>query len=129
AFGDETRSAMVAAHDAHFTFATDLSTLPDTGFTWIPTRQPIVLEAWESAADPDPRRYTTIMNWTSYEPIRWRGELYGQKDLEFTKFLQLPSRVPRCTLEVALPSLAHAEWQHASLSGEEPTHDTQGSTT
>jgi hypothetical protein len=34
------------------------------------------------------------MNWASYRPKVWEGRPYGQKDLEFEKFLNLPSMTP-----------------------------------
>jgi hypothetical protein len=32
------------------------------------------------------------MNWQSYEPVIYRGRVYGHKDIEFEKFMSLPSR-------------------------------------
>jgi hypothetical protein len=119
AMGDDSRRALVSAHDAHFTFATDLTRVTDAGFDWMPTRQPVDVAAWHSASVPETRRYTTIMNWTSYEPIRWRDQMYGQKDIEFVRFLSVPELVPGVTMEVALPSLAHAEWEHATISNDD----------
>ena len=34
------------------------------------------------------------MNWASYKPEEFAGETYGQKDIEFLRFLDLPSRTP-----------------------------------
>jgi len=34
------------------------------------------------------------MNWASYRPKIWEGNPYGQKDLEFEKFLGLPAFTP-----------------------------------
>ena len=116
--GDGARREAVSAHDVHFTFATDLSSVTDAGLHWLPTRQPIALGEW--AFEPPPTsRYTTIMNWTSYEPIRWHDQLYGQKDLEFVHYLDMPRRLRTSAIEmeVALPSLQHAEWEHADLDG------------
>jgi hypothetical protein len=41
------------------------------------------------------------MNWQSYEPVEFRGEIYGHKDVEFPKFLDLPRRTS-VPLEVAV---------------------------
>ena len=51
------------------------------------------------------------MNWTSYKPIAYRGQTYGQKDVEFVKFMTLPQQGHRTPLEVALPKLHHVRWQ------------------
>ena len=36
--------------------------------------------------------WTTVMNWASYKPEEFEGESYGQKDVEFMQFRELPSR-------------------------------------
>jgi len=41
------------------------------------------------------------MNWTSYNPVIYEGKTYGQKDVEFMKFLDLPQRVAPAILEIA----------------------------
>jgi hypothetical protein len=46
--------------------------------------------------------YTTVMNWTSYNDIEYRGQVYGQKDAEFLRFIDLPAAVPDTTFELAL---------------------------
>jgi hypothetical protein len=92
----------VEAHDVHFTYGEALSHgLPATHIQWRPTRQPIVLSEWRPAA---PRResFTTVMNWTSYEPLVYAGRTYGQKDMEFRHFLGLPDLVAPTAMEVAL---------------------------
>jgi hypothetical protein len=45
--------------------------------------------------------FTTVMNWQSHKPISYMGREYGQKDIEFEKFIQLPSLVD-ANLEVAV---------------------------
>ncbi len=111
---------LVDAHHVHFTFGESLGPpVPDTGHRWRPTRQPIVLARWEPTGEPRPA-YTTVMNWTSYKPVRHEGRSYGQKDIEFRRFLDLPRRVAPVPLEVALAEgktaraprdlLAHHGW-------------------
>jgi len=100
--GQEDFRAYVSAHDVHFTFG---ETLPDelasVGAKWRPTRQPIVLSEW--LRDGETRDvFTTVMNWTSYKPVTFEGRTYGQKDVEFGKFIDLPGRVAPAALEVAV---------------------------
>jgi hypothetical protein len=45
--------------------------------------------------------FTTVMNWQSHKPISYEGKEYGQKDIEFTKFIQLPTLV-EAKMEVAV---------------------------
>jgi hypothetical protein len=37
--------------------------------------------------------YSTVMNWQSHEPIEYNGKIYGQKNIEFQKFIDLPKHV------------------------------------
>lgn len=101
----------VDAHDIHFSFGECLSeAMSATGHHWCATRQPIVLSEWRSQT---PRReiFTTIMNWTSYKPLLYSNKTYGQKDIEFKRFLELPRIVPPVVMEVALSRTEHIEWQ------------------
>ena len=57
------------------------------------------------------------MNWQSHQPIEFNGTMYGQKDVEFVKFIDLPSRIGT-PLEVAVSGkrvptgqLQSAGWQ------------------
>ena len=107
--GNSGRRHQVNAHDVHFTFGECLSRqLPDTGHLWHPTRQPIVLSEWRSSV-PHRSAFTTVMNWTSYKAITYGGRTYGQKDVEFLKFMGLPQRMLPTSLEVALHK-PHIRW-------------------
>ncbi|MHC5024705.1 MAG: hypothetical protein ACYTGG_12505 [Planctomycetota bacterium] len=103
--------ARVDAHDVHFSFGERFSdVVPVTGHGWLPTRQPIVLSEWRpQTASGD--AFTTVMNWTSYEPLRHGNRVFGQKDVEFKRFLDLPTRVAPIPMEVALSRTQHLEWE------------------
>jgi hypothetical protein len=93
---------LVDLHDVQMSFGEQMSDLiPDTGYEWRPTRQPVVLSEWRAGP---PRRavFTTVMNWTSYKPVEHEGRTYGQKDVEFRRFLDLPRLVHPTELEVAV---------------------------
>jgi len=99
-------------HDVFFSFGEALAEhVPATGIRWRPTRQPIVLPEWKPAPDSPRDVFTTVMSWTSYRPLRHRGQRYGQKDVELRRFLDLPRRVRPATLEVALSGTRHVEWE------------------
>jgi len=109
---EEKFAGRVAAHDVHFSFGEARSSLvPETPYRWRPTRQPIALDEWEPA-DAHRGVFTTVMNWTSYRPLRFGGRVYGQKDVELRRFLALPGRVRPGALEVALNDVHHAAWEH-----------------
>jgi hypothetical protein len=98
-------------HDVFFSFGEAFSKgVPGSGITWRPTRQPVLLSEWRHAL-PARDVFSTVMSWTSYRPLRYRGWRYGQKDMELRRFLDLPARVKPATLEVALSRTQHAEWQ------------------
>lgn len=112
---------LVDAHDRHFTFGERFSgAVPSTGHYWRATRQPICLSEWRPK---NPRRdvFTTVMSWKSCNPITYGGRTYGQKDVEMTRFLELPSMVGPAVLEVAFNAgktrqpprdlLAHRGWR------------------
>jgi hypothetical protein len=95
----------IGAHDKHFTFAENIGALdcriPAAGFDWIPTRQPVVLDWWELPTEPPRDVFTTVMNWVSYKSCEYNGETWGQKDVEFLKFVDLPGRTGQ-QLEIAM---------------------------
>jgi hypothetical protein len=93
----------VRAHERHFTFGLNVGKagckVPTAGLDWRPTVQPIALEWWTRAlSTPEEGHiangaWTTVMNWASYKPEEFEGESYGQKDVEFMRFAELPGRV------------------------------------
>jgi glycosyltransferase involved in cell wall biosynthesis len=46
--------------------------------------------------------YTTVMNWTANRDLEYGGETWGQKNVEMTRILALPTRVPEIALAVAV---------------------------
>ena len=108
----------VAEHDVHFTFGeNESSDVPRTGHRWLPTRQPIVVEEWQRPQHEVRRGFTTVMSWSSYRPLVWHDRRLGQKDVEFRRFLELPTRCPAAKLEVALFPTRHAEWEAVDAAG------------
>jgi hypothetical protein len=108
-------------HDVQFSFGECLSpAVPDTGHRWRPTRQPIVLAEWHPET-PYRDAFTTVMNWTSYKPVVYGNRSYGQKDVEFMRFCDLPRLVAPTVLEIAVNAgktrrtpralLAHRGWR------------------
>jgi hypothetical protein len=86
----------VRDHDSHFTFGLSVGQpncpVPVDGICWRPTVQPIALEHWPVAPIRPDAPWTTVMNWASYRPKIWQGKEYGQKNLEFIKFKELPTK-------------------------------------
>ena len=92
--GNEGFRALVDAHDVHFTFGEGVTGLMrSTGQVWRPTRQPVVLSEWHATSMPPREVFTTVMNWSaSKHPPVYEGVTYGQKDVEFARFIDLPGR-------------------------------------
>jgi hypothetical protein len=61
----------------------------------------VVLDLLPSVVTPD-GRFTTVMSWSNRAPIVFNGETYGQKDVEFWRVADLPSRVGAVSFEIAL---------------------------
>jgi hypothetical protein len=100
---------LIRQHTVFFTLGEHVGTpdchIPTCGFTWHPTRQPIALASWPVRATPD-GPFTTVMSW-KIEPTAPTigGQVFGGKDVEFERFMDLPARTPE-TLEVALSGAA-----------------------
>ncbi len=93
---------LVDAHDVHFSFGECLSNaIPLTGHRWLPTRQPVVLGEWNYTR-PHRDVFTTVMNWTSHNDVVYKGRIYGQKNVEFKKYLDLPGMVTPIIIEIAV---------------------------
>jgi hypothetical protein len=88
-------------HCALFTFGENIGRpefpVPLHGFTWLPTRQPVVLDFWKTAGAPAPgSMFTSIANLATggKKDIAWRGETYIWSKLpEFERFRLAPERV------------------------------------
>lgn len=77
--------------DRLFTFGsnigTDRSTVPTGAFTWHKTWQPVTMDEWRPTAAPRDR-FTSVMTWQ----IESFADVGGNKDQEFVKYIDLPSR-------------------------------------
>jgi len=80
--------------DRLFTFGanigTNASAIPVGDFRWHHTWQPVTLDEWTPAGPPRDR-FTTVMTWQ----IESFADVGGNKDQEFVKVIDLPSRTPQ----------------------------------
>jgi len=107
-----------SAHDVIFSFGERIaSTEYADGMDWRPTRQPVLLSEWQRE-EPTRDVFTTVLSWTSYQPLRYRGRWYGQKDVQLRRYLGIAEAVRPVRLEIALGGTQHAAWQtHGVKSG------------
>jgi hypothetical protein len=92
-------------HNGFFSFGETIeagkSSVPDDGFQWHATRQPVVLDAWPTSNGPNHGAFTTVMQWESYPGVDVDGHHFGMKSESFNMVRELPSRVT-AQLEIAL---------------------------
>jgi hypothetical protein len=104
---DPAAHAQAAEHTAFFTFGENIpagrSAVPDDGFAWRPTRQPVVLGEWPVTPGPAAGTFTTVMQWDSYPAREYGGRRYGMKAESFGPYLDLPTRAG-AAFELALGS-------------------------
>src|SRR5262249_6095755 len=84
-------------HTAFFSFGANFGSpkcdLPDDGFAWQPTRQPLVVHAIPSTTGPVEGKFTTVMLWESYPSLEFGGLKYGMKSVSFQDYIDMPRRV------------------------------------
>ena len=110
------RMEILRKHDVFFTFGENVGNpdcrIPTEPLTWIPTRQPIVLDCFRDCEIPLASRRRVLTTVASWEPsekgpmlggVRYRG-----KSVEFERFISMPSSsaVP---MEVAMSGPAPLE--------------------
>lgn len=93
------------AYDVYVTNGLNLGTprswAPTAGVAWYAVPHPFATELVDPGPVPRGGALTTIMNWRAHREIVFGGERFGQKDVEFERFLPLPARVP-VDVEVAV---------------------------
>ena len=104
--GDQAMIDMLSGHDTLFTFGENIGAsdcgIPETRFQWLPTRQPVVLDLWETHRGSGGKTYNTITTWHNKgKNVTYNGETYyWTKDREFEKFIEVPLR-RRASFELA----------------------------
>jgi hypothetical protein len=71
---------------------TSRSTAPTAGKPWHHVFDPVVIDLFPLRPVPADAPFTTVMSWQAHEPMKFRGTTYGQKDVEFARFMDLPRR-------------------------------------
>jgi len=104
---DPAARELATQHTSFFSFAENInsaaSLVPDDGFRWQPTRQPVVLDAWPVTPGRPDGKWTTVMQWDSYAAREYGGRRYGMKSESFGKFVDLP-RLAGSVFELSLGS-------------------------
>jgi hypothetical protein len=104
--GDTLLRAILDEHAHLFTLGENIGTprspLPTGGYTWHPTRQPVVLDLWSGAGAPG-AAYTTVGKWDARgRDLAFGGETFHwRKRTEWLRCLELPA-LTGATFEVAM---------------------------
>lgn len=99
-----------ARHTSFFSFGECFGqpgcTIPDDGFPWQPTRQPVLLDAWPVTPGRPRAAFTTVMQWNSYAVHTHDGRRFGMKSDSFELIEDLPRRSgERFVLAVGSPNI------------------------
>jgi hypothetical protein len=100
--------AYLERHHALFTFGENVGSnsfpVPLHGLKWLPTRQPVVTDLWNTHRAPSKGAvFTSIANWSTsgLKDIEWRGDKFlWSKSAEFLRFVRAPKRAGE-TFELA----------------------------
>ena len=72
---------------------TPRSPIPTAGRAWRPVFDPVVVDLFTTGTPPPRAPWTTVMSWQAHQPFEFGGVIYGQKDVEFEHFMDLPPSV------------------------------------
>ena len=102
----------VPVYDHYFTIGRNVgqagNIIPTVGIQWKLLYNPVNSNLFTKTAPPRNARYSTVMNWRSYDDVELNGVVYGQKDVEFEKFKHLPG-LANVPLEVAVSGIAKSK--------------------
>jgi len=83
-------------HNRFFSFGENFGkencAIPDDGFDWKPTRQPVYIDAWNFTAGNKNAKWTTVMQWDSYKVREYKGQVFGMKSVSFEEYYSLPGK-------------------------------------
>lgn len=89
-----------AKYDRYLTYAENIwgedCHIPRLDIDWLPTRCVVTMSPWKEFVDqapPPDAAFTTVMSWTYYGGLVYKGVEYDAKPPEFEKFSSLPARV------------------------------------
>jgi len=89
-------SAALTRYDTLFTYGVRMGmadcTLPTAGRKWIPTRPVVASALWNPTPAGGPLPVTTVMHWSAWSDVTYDGRVYGHKNREFERFIDLPHR-------------------------------------
>lgn len=97
---------MTETHNYLFTFGENIGDpdcrVPTQHLNWLNTRQPVCIDYWINNKSPNNFGVTSILNWSGRTKMKYDNEEWGQKDVEFMKYIEIPGRFPDLKFEVVI---------------------------
>ncbi len=123
--GDQGFADAIARNDRLFTFGQNIgapgSTIPTNNWTWLKTLPPVALFEWPFDEGMPASHFTSIMRWDGFRNAEYKGVVYGQKDLVFPQYFDLPRRTGQAfRMAINGPDLP-PEYEWACVPGEKAT--------
>ena len=91
---DHPKAVALQHYDVLFTYCTRMGeadcTVPQAGREWTPTRTGVATRLWDATPAVPPLPLTTVMHWGAWDDYEHEGRLYGHKNRELERFLELP---------------------------------------
>jgi hypothetical protein len=87
----------VNEYDRYFTNGLNVGVngnmIPTSGISWGHLLHPVDTDLFTLCPAIKNASYSTVMNWVSHATLEYNGKAYGQKNVEFEKFISLPRHV------------------------------------
>lgn len=104
-----TTRELIHTHNYLFSFGENIGEpdclIPTFGLHWEKTRQPVCIDWWKTStlpSHPHKMSFSSILNWSGRKPLIYNNQEWGQKDIEFKKFLSIPEKFPKLLFEVVI---------------------------
>ena len=86
-----------SSHNYFFTTGQNVGTcrfpIPTNGIQWVPMLPPVDLQSWPERIDERCTRLSTVADWHASQGALFQGDIYGGKQSEFMRYLDVPLEV------------------------------------
>lgn len=84
----------IGAHDCH---------IPELGLKWGTTKKPICFSHWDKHGTAKGlKKLSSILNWIERPPFNYNNESWGQKNIIFRQFEDIPAFFPAASFELVV---------------------------
>ena len=97
--GDGLLRAIVDRYETLYSYGTRIGqpdcAIPDCGRSWLPFRPVVATSLWPTQPEEPDSPLTALLHWSAGGALEVQGVRYGNKDVSFAHFMDLPSRISR----------------------------------